>query len=237
MKLIYNGIKYEEYDIDENGNIYSHKKEDFLKLRMDRTTLVAAINGDDGKSKVISIKKAIRESFEETENAIDLSEFSNVVYDNEVYENYLINKNGDIYSIKNKRLLKKTCNPNGYIYYNLNNKSILAHRIVAFTFIENTDKSKDQVNHIDGDKTNNRVENLEWVTSKENINHAMKILGKNIGENNHMAKLTNAQAEEIRLKYNKKAGITYKVLAEEYDISVSVISRIIKNTTYKKSHF
>ena len=50
----------------------------------------------------------------------------------------------------------------------------LVHRLVASTFIPNTDKKKTEVNHKDFDKSNNRVSNLEWVTKAENVDHARK---------------------------------------------------------------
>jgi hypothetical protein len=70
-------------------------------------------------------------------------------------------------------------NENGYIRVFIFNKTYALHRLIAFTFIENPD-SKEQVNHIDGNKLNNNVDNLEWVTNKENQIHKFQMgLGNN----------------------------------------------------------
>jgi hypothetical protein len=74
------------------------------------------------------------------------------------------------------QILKQKPNQYGYIQLELNNskrkKNILVHRLVAMTFIGLPNDEKHQVNHIDGNKTNNQIENLEWVTAKENMRHA-----------------------------------------------------------------
>lgn len=68
------------------------------------------------------------------------------------------------------KLLKTT---NGYLKVLIGRKNKTVHRLVAETFIENKNNCK-QVNHINGNKQDNRVENLEWVSAKDNINHAVK---------------------------------------------------------------
>ena len=70
--------------------------------------------------------------------------------------------------------LKKYISPYGYERVCINGKYWLVHRIVAMVFIPNPD-NKPQVNHIDGNKQNNDISNLEWVTPEENMRHASRM--------------------------------------------------------------
>ncbi len=84
----------------------------------------------------------------------------------EKYEGYKITEDGKIWSEKsNKFLATKICN--GYKMINILNYNLSIHRLVAETFIPNP-YNKPYVNHINSDKLDNRVENLEWVTQQEN---------------------------------------------------------------------
>ena len=92
------------------------------------------------------------------------------------YEDYQVSNLGRIRSYKNNKviILKGWIQNTGYLTITLNNKKYSVHRLVAETFIHK-EKGKDYVNHIDGNKLNNCVDNLEWCTCKENIQHAYKI--------------------------------------------------------------
>lgn len=90
---------------------------------------------------------------------------------------YTINKLGQVKNSKNK-ILKSYLSNSGYLFFNLKEdkkqKGIFLHRALAFAFIEK-DSTKDFVNHIDGNKLNNNLSNLEWCTKSENTKHCYKL--------------------------------------------------------------
>lgn len=91
---------------------------------------------------------------------------------------YAISNKGNLINVKNGKKLKTRINTNGYLEVQLSTsgvrKTYRIHRLVAFMFLDNIDE-KPYINHKDGDKLNNCVDNLEWCTAKENDNHARKI--------------------------------------------------------------
>lgn len=75
----------------------------------------------------------------------------------------------------NGKLLKATDRGNGYLTVHIEGKNRYLHRIIAQAFIPNP-KNKSEVNHIDGNRSNDCVENLEWVSRLENAKHAKEVL-------------------------------------------------------------
>lgn len=88
---------------------------------------------------------------------------------------YSVSSKGRIWSHLSKKFLAKNVGTHGYIRVNLRKdsktKQVLVHRIVAEAFLDNN-KGFPQVNHKDGEKTNNNLNNLEWCTEQSNTNHA-----------------------------------------------------------------
>lgn len=154
------------------------------------------------------------------------------------FEDYLITSFGDIYSLKSNKWLKSMNNGTGYLYVALykNSKSYnkYVHRLVAITFILNPD-NKPSINHIDGNKQNNCVNNLEWVTKSENEIHAYKIGLKNSkhcqGFKNYNSKLTENDVLTIHGLY--LSGMKQKEISKIYKISKPNISDIINGKTWK----
>lgn len=128
------------------------------------------------------------------------------------------------------KVLKKSKDRYGYsickLFKNSKGKNHTIHRLVAIAFIENID-NKPIVNHIDGNKLNNHVSNLEWCTNSENDLHAFSLGLRSTlkGEKCNFAKLTSSEVKEI--KKLKNEGITQKKIAKLFNISEGNVSQII----------
>lgn len=138
-----------------------------------------------------------------------------------------------------KGVLKKLCdNGRGYLYVNLKahgkQTQKTVHRLVSEAFIPNPDNLP-EVNHLDGDKTNNSVNNLEWCTRSENMKHAFRNeLNKQYkGVNNPQAKLTEKDVIYIRnnyIKHDKNFGA--EALARKFNVSATTIKMALWRKHY-----
>lgn len=99
------------------------------------------------------------------------------------YENYTINTSGEVFNIKTKNKLKTWITKNGYeqvcLYKDNKRKHKAIHRLVAEAFLKK-ETGKDYVNHIDGNKSNNSVSNIEWCNSSHNTKHSCYVLGNQV---------------------------------------------------------
>ena len=139
--------------------------------------------------------------------------------------------------MSNGKLLKQTISKFGYIRITLskNGKPIQfsVHRIVAKAFIENP-KELPCINHKDSNRTNNHIENLEWVTYKENSHHAavnnrFYVLR---GEDSKIAKLTNKDILQIRKEYEKNK-VGFMKLGKKYGVDTTTIRSVIHGETWQ----
>lgn len=161
----------------------------------------------------------------------------------EEHNHYSISSHGRLRNDNTNNILKPSILSSGYysVRVTLGSKKskihIIIHKAVAYTFLENPE-NYNEVNHIDANKLNNNVENLEWCSSHHNQQHKFDIgsydKSKISGENNHKSKLTYEAIKDIRENY-VRGSRTHgaHAFARKYGVSYVTVYYALQGRTWK----
>lgn len=142
---------------------------------------------------------------------------------------YTVCSDGSILGVKGTPL-KLAKNRNGYLFFNLwykgKRKVVMSHRAILKSFVPEPD-DRHQINHKDGNKTNNSLDNLEWCTGKENTIHARDVLNKVFPRNKREVEITNRVTGETKIFESLSSCADY------LGVSVPAVCRVVKG---KREH-
>lgn len=140
--------------------------------------------------------------------------------------------NGNGYQTMPEKMLTACKIKNGYMVVNAMSKVRYVHRLVALSFLKDSEYYGLDVNHIDGNKSNNAVTNLEWCNRKQNIKHSFKIGLSAKGENRTQSILMEAEVAEIKATH-RKTGLGKTALQKLFPkVSVSCIQSILEKRSW-----
>lgn len=150
-----------------------------------------------------------------------------------ILDNYEISDLGEIRNTKTGRLIKQFVGKDGYLRTQIAGKSRLVHRLVALTYVP-SDVGKDFVNHKDGNKSNNRADNLEWCTRCENMKHAYALnLKSQKGIKNSRNKLSEEDVKFIREHYiPKDSTFGGKALANRFGVAHQTVCAVVSGQNW-----
>lgn len=155
---------------------------------------------------------------------------------------YRVSNLGNVLGIKHNKLLSQKTNKYGYkevnLFKNRKGKSITVHRLVAQTFIPNND-NKPQVNHIDGDKANNVVNNLEWTTNNENMLHASTT---GLRDNKQIGMIVKEKRGKKVMQYDLdgrfiKCWNSVREVADELNIDRHAVRKVCKGEAHQTHNY
>lgn len=153
----------------------------------------------------------------------------------DVSEKYECSNEGHIRNKKTKRVLKEFIGKDGYMRTQFDGKTQTIHRVIAKAFLPQ-ETGKVFVNHKNGDKQDNRVENLEWCTRSENVKHAYDngLIKPKTGSNNGRCKLSENDVKYIKENYrrgDKEFGA--KALAQRFGVASQTICAVVSGQNWK----
>lgn len=146
-------------------------------------------------------------------------------------EDYYVTKDGEVFSPYRK--IKPGIASNGYLTFNAgSDRTYLVHRLVAERYLPNPE-NKRTVNHKDGNKLNNQVDNLEWATDSENLKHAFNELQRKPSR----GRATISEETVLTIKALLKDGLPHQRLAEFFGVKRSLIADISAKRAWDHINF
>lgn len=149
------------------------------------------------------------------------------------YEDYYqISDQGNIFSFFTSRPIKAFLTRKGYLRVDFKGKKFLVHKLIMETFVGKEPKL--QVNHKNGIKTDNRLENLEWTTAQQNVDHAwgLGLVPRPTGSKHPRATITEEDVVKIRVaKITKSYGLN--ALAKDFNTTREVIKKVRYRQNWK----